>query len=358
MIEKGQLPTPVIANSGYFNKIRYFRVQLENVKLTSSPPYSRTCVNQNRCALYKFEQIRMIIPEIIAQAAEKTANSEWYFNLGNTILGAGIGSGVTVWALYRTFKHDKKKEEEKRIQFQQEKIKYLQSLLRIILQNLKIQIENYKTFALAIESDLFNLPLLSEVTLNELKRIVHQIDQEDYYHSYLGEFGHSKEIVDEFRNIISLLNYYDGNIQNYKTSLEKSFSFDYDRKIELKTIVENAMDRTAGHLIESELQNEKEFLEFMNNLMIEFHNKATSSSDLKFYFENYVEKMKKGLIHFMRDIPQAHLLMIEMKKATYIYNDIQLQNKNVSNDFMGLYSEMMDYYPKLEKNTERIMQYN
>ncbi|AVR46051.1 hypothetical protein C7S20_12740 [Christiangramia fulva] len=34
------ITTPVIANSGYFDKIRYFRDQLENVKLTSSPPYS------------------------------------------------------------------------------------------------------------------------------------------------------------------------------------------------------------------------------------------------------------------------------------------------------------------------------
>lgn len=300
----------------------------------------------------------MIIIEMLAQAAKESGNNEWYFDLGNTILGAGIGSGVTVWVLYKTFKYDKRKEEEKRIQFQQEKIRYLQSLLRIILENLKVQIENYKTFALNIKSNPLELPLLSEVTLNELKRIVHQIDQEDYYHSYLGEFGDSKEIVDEFRNIISILNYFDGNIDNYKSSLEKSFHFDHERKLELKRIVENAMDKTAGHLIDNKLlQNETEFLEFLNNLMLEFHSSATSQSDLKFYFENFVEKMKVGLIKFMKDIPEAHLLIIEMKKATYLYNDIQLQNKNVSTDFLNLKSEMMDFYPKLEKNCKRIITY-
>lgn len=286
-------------------------------------------------------------------------DSNWYVDLLNTIIGAGIGSGVTVWALYRTFRQDKRNDETKRIQFQKEKIKYLQSLVRSILKNLKLQIGYYKTFADKIKENPFDLPLLQQVTLNELERVVHQLNQEDYYHSYLGEFGDKQEIVDEFRNIISMLNYFDGNINMNKGSLQKSFDFDYERKVKLKDLVEKSMDDTAGFLINNEiLDMQHDFWNFLNQTMIDFHEKKVEQSDLKFYHDNFVEVIKKGLLDFAKTIPQAHYLIVQMKNATFIYSDIQLQNLNVADDFEKTHNEMNEFYNKFEPLTKRLMNYD
>jgi hypothetical protein len=301
-----------------------------------------------------------ILLDIVFQSGDfYNEGNSWLMDLLNTIIGAGIGSGVTVWALYKTFNQDKRNEEERRIQFQKQKIKYFQSLIRSILKDLKLQIDYYKTFADKLRENLVDLPLLQQVSLNELEQIVHKLNQEDYYHSYLGEFGNSQEMVDEFRKIISVLNYFDGNIAMYKSSLQKSFDFDYERKVKLKDLVEKSMDDTAGFLINNEvLEKQHDFWNFLNQTMIDFHEKKTEQSDLKFYHDNFVEVIKKGLIDFSRTIPQAHYLIVQMKNATFIYSDIQMQNLNVADDFDQLHNDMKEFYGKFETLSKRLIDYN
>lgn len=287
------------------------------------------------------------------------SESSWWLDLLNAVIGAAIGSGATIWALYRTFKNDKKKEEEKRIQFQKEKLKYLQSLIRSIEAGLRLQIDHFKTYAEKIISNPVDLPLLTYVPLNELDRIVNKINQEDYYHSYLGEFGNTQLIIDEFRDVISTLNYFDGNLVIIKDSLKKSFDFDYERKISLKGIVEKAMDDAAGLLINNEiLENENDFWEFINTQMIEFHQKTLDRQDLKFYQENFVEPVKLGLLKFAPTIPLAHYLIIQLRNATVLFTSIQEHNKQVAEDFEAWHESMSNEYKQFLKRIERLLKYN
>lgn len=203
------------------------------------------------------------------------------------------------------------------------------------------------------------MPLLQQLSLNELEQIVHKLNQEDYYHSYLGEYGNTQEMVDEFRKIISVLNYFDGNIAMYKISLQKSFDFDYERKVKLKDLVEKSINDTAGFLINNEvLEKQHDFWNFLNQTMIDFHEKKTEQSDLKFYHDNFVEVIKNGLIDFSRTIPQAHYLIVQMKNATFIYSDIQLKNITIADDFDQLHHDMKEFYGKFETLTKRLLEYN
>ena len=81
-------------------------------------------------------------------------DNRWWLDLLNTIVGAAIGSGATIWTLYRTFRNDKQKDESNRIQFQKEKLKYLQSLIRSIEKGLPLQIEHFKAYAAKIKKNL------------------------------------------------------------------------------------------------------------------------------------------------------------------------------------------------------------
>lgn len=282
-------------------------------------------------------------------------------DLLNTLLGSAIGSGVTVWVLYRTFRQAKVDDENKRIQFQKEKLKYFKSLTDMILSNLNSQIEYYKSFADKISLDPFELPLLQESTLNELEQIVHKINQEDYYHSYLGEFGSSTEVINEYRNLISLLNYFDGNIKMYKIGLQKSFEFDHERKIRLKNIIEKSMDETSGFIINQDIKNNYFlFWQYINQTLFNFHNlqPQPQNADLKYFHDNFIQILKAGLVPFTTIVPVAHYLAIQLKSTTFIFNDIKKQNKAVENDFRNLHLEMKTYYKKLEIATNRLMSYS
>ena len=195
----------------------------------------------------------------------------WVTDLIVAIAGASIGSGVTVWALYRTFKQDKKKEEVRRLQFQTEKLKYFQSLIEGVLSDLKTQNDFYKEFSEELNKDSFNVPLLRTLSFNDMARVVHKLNLEDYYHSYLGEFGDKKEIIIEFKRIISCLDYFDSQIDLYKGSLAKSVDFDYQRKIKLKSIAENGMNEMAKMMINADMQKHVDFCNFLNDAFLTFH---------------------------------------------------------------------------------------
>jgi hypothetical protein len=222
-----------------------------------------------------------------------------------------------------------------------------------------MQIDYYKTFSESIIANPFELPLLQQSTLNELDQIVNKINQEDYYQSYLGEFGNSTEVINEYRNIISFLNYFEGNVKMYNTSLEKSFNFDYERKIGLKKLVEKSMDETAGFIVNKEVvQNYHAFWEFINQTLFDFHQLNPAQADLPFFYANFIEPLKNGLIPFTTTVPTAHYLIIQMKSATFIFNDIKLQNINVANDFESLHNQMNTFYEQLRLATVRIMEFN
>lgn len=294
----------------------------------------------------------------LANTFSNAFESGWLHDLLNTIVGAAIGSGVTIWALYRTFKHDQRKEEENRIQFQIEKVRYFQSIVGTINTDLEEQIKHYKSYAEIIRNNPVELPLLTKIPLNEVDRIVNKINHENYYHAYLDEFGNHHASVNEFREIISTINYFDGNLTIIKESLDKSINFNYDRQITLKSIIDMAID-DAAELINNNniLLNHKELWDFFNQNMFDFHNKKVEDYDLQFYFEHFLEPMKEELMKFARTIPEAHHLITQLKKAITLYHTLQLHNLNVAKEFEQWHETMLIEHNQFQEHTRRLLSY-
>jgi len=286
------------------------------------------------------------------------SSSSWIMEFIQTIIGAGIGSGVTIWALYTNIKYDRIKEEEKRQNFQKEKVKYFQSIVKAINGDLNIQLINLKNFIEKTNTNSIELPMLDSIPMNDLERVVHRLNIEDYYHSYLYVFGDNQEIIDEFRKINSLLNYFDSILNQIKDGLKQSIEFDYRRKIKLQNLIENTMNDASSLLLNVEIRtNRNDFWSFLDNTITTFYTKrdeTTNNSDLKFFYENFIQVMQFGLINFTTTIPHAHNLIIQMKNASNIYNDILFQNKNVATDFENMLTNMNEFYSELRTKTERL----
>jgi len=278
----------------------------------------------------------------------------------NTIIGAGIGSGVTIWALYRTFRQDKKTETKNKIEFQKEKLRYFQSLIRSINKDIKAQTDYFKTFSDTVKTNPLELPLLGYAPLNDLTQAVHKIDQEDYYHSYLAGFGSEQDKIEEFREIYSFLNFFDGNITLIKNSLQKSFDLDHKRKIDLKELLEKTMDEASGALVKARLNpNQSAFVTFLNDKIVEFHTNKPDETDLTYYIDNFVNKLKtKELVDFALNIPEAHSLILKLKACSQNYGIIKLQNLHLAGTFDKRHELFTQEYNKFQSKISRIDNYN
>lgn len=285
--------------------------------------------------------------------------SSWWLDLLNTIIGAGIGSGVTIWALYRTFWQDKLNDDNKKVEFQKEKLRYFQSLIRSINKDIQAQTEHFKKFSDTVKADPLELPLLGYAPLNDLTQAVHNIDQEDYYHSYLATFGRGQSNVEEFREIYSFLNFFDGNMALIKNSLQKSFDFDYKRKVELKALLEKTMEEVSSYIINKQLQKDHPaFIKYINDFYVAFHTNKPDVTDLTYYIDYFVIKLKtKELAGFAINIPEAHSLITKLKTCSQDFGIIKLQNVHLASKFDEHFKLFDKEHKELQNKIKRIDNY-
>lgn len=305
----------------------------------------------------------MIFPlDIVFQSGDfyNQDTSSWWLDLLNTIIGAFLGSCVTIFALYRTFRQDKQTDEDKKIEFQNEKLRYFQSLIKSISKDLKSQIDYFKTFSDEIKADPIDLPALNFAPLNDLTSVVHKINQEDYYHSYLAEFGREQDKIEEFREIYSFMYFFDGNITLIKERLQKAKAFDYQRQVELKDLIEKAREEATSYLINTQLKAEQpNFVKFLNDKILEFHQNRPEETDLTYYIENFVNKIKtEELVEYSRNIPEAYSLILKLKSSSQNYGLIKLHNIRLAVTFEKDHELFDTEFKKLQPKTQRLNNYN
>lgn len=301
----------------------------------------------------------MTLLQIVFQTGDfyNEDTSSFWSDLLNTTLGAMIGTGATIGAVYLTFKKDRTKEDNKKTEFQIEKIKYFQSLVRNTIKKLKPQIEALNSSHTEINSNPLYIKPLAIQTLYELERLVHKINQEEYYHSYLAQLGASNETIEEFRKIYALLDFFEANIKLIEESFKKSIDFDYKRKLEFKNKAELSMDMAAQMLINPAIKSHVALWNFVNKTILDYYAKAPVNPDIQYLQDNFIDPMKPDLLPFAMAVPEANNLIVELKKATFIYSDIKLQNLELAKDLKMWYNSSLAALGKLETECARLMAY-
>lgn len=296
--------------------------------------------------------------DIVFQSGEFiNPDNSWVTDLLVTIVGAAIGAGATIIALYFTFKHDKRKEEERRIQFQIEKVRYFQSLIKNVQKGLVSQIDNLKVFADTVKANPLEIPLLTQNPQNDIQRVVHKLNQEEYFHAYLGQLNDSPESIEEFRKLYAMLDFFDASINNITDSLKNSVQFDYERKLKVKKLVEDAMDDAASFLVNPSFVQQVDMLKFINQIIEDAHKNKTDTSDIKYFHDNFVHPLKVGLINYGRTFPEILTLLRQLKNATYIYTEIQMQNNFVADNFQVQHDYLKKQLDEFTKVSKRLTEY-
>lgn len=302
----------------------------------------------------------IIFFDIVFQSGEfyNDNPSSWIVDLLIAIVGAAIGAGGAIWAVNHSFRKDKTKEEEKRIQFQIEKVKYFKSLVETIIKKLLVQIQNNNQFTKHLLENQLSYPQLELETFYELDRIVHRLNQEDYYHAYLGQFGDSNESIEEFRKLYAILDFFEANITQIKLRVKTETEADSSRKTELEKLATSAMDKSSLLLRNQSISNQKKILEFVSKVLSEYHDGKTESTGYEYLQKNFVDRMKEGLIKYENQLDQVDLIVLDLKDCTIKYWEIIENAKLFANEMEEVTTVLSSTLDKFSKVSQRLVNYS
>jgi len=294
--------------------------------------------------------------QIIFQSGEfYNENNSFLGDFLINALGALIGTLTALAIFLLTIKHDRKKEKWNEEKTTSQRLHYFSSIMDSITDTVKKQSDCLKEFFEKQRQDILNIPLITLLPDNDLKRFLELQNHEDYFHAYLRKFGYSSEIVEEYRKFYSLVDFLKAQTDQLQDMLMKSMQFDHERKIRYKNIVENAMDDTARIFSTAKQENKiSDFEIFLNQSLLNFYANVVDYSDLNYFQSNFVDPVKFGILKSFSNIDIAVQLASELKKATFIFSEIKMSNNGIADDFEKIHEKYSNACIKLEELTIKL----
>lgn len=286
-----------------------------------------------------------------------------FYNEGNSfwtdffiiVFGALIGTLTALVIFLLTVKHDRKKEKERENKTIGQRLHYFSSMVDSINETVIKQSNHLKEFFENQRKDTLNIPLVTLIPDNNLKRFSELQNHEDYYHAYLSRFGYDSEVVKEYRNFYSYIDFLKTQNNQFQDMLMKSMQFDYERKARYKNIVEKAMNDSA--LLFNSAKKEQritEFEIFLNETLHNFYNGDVDFYDINHFQSKFVDPIKIEIVKKYRANDIAIQLAGDLKKATYIFTEIKLSNEKIANDFERIHKNYNDACDKLNELTLKL----
>lgn len=161
------------------------------------------------------------------------------------VLG-GIGAGIAWKIFVSETRRDRKREIKNKKEEQEDKVFYFASLLENSLAISREQNNHIKLFIEGSKKDPTNINQIPWVPLNDIKRISKQINVEEYLLSYISVFkSDRKELVNEFKNIIALVDYLDSQFDQIPRRLKFSSDFILEKQHDFQRTFKEAYKITG-----------------------------------------------------------------------------------------------------------------
>jgi hypothetical protein len=278
--------------------------------------------------------IRLIIFAISADLKRQIwgGDSTFYADLIVAIVGSIIGAFVVIYLFYRQIRLDKYIEIKRLENERDEKLKYFADVIRNVINDLEAQITSAKIISKKIKQEPLQIPLLSQTGVKDLNRIIYILDQEKFYHAFLAKYNWQPDAVKNFRNIYSHLDYFDASLKAEIESLDKKVKYDYERKVRYKNLVEESMEK-IDLLILYPPFGDTDYLQEAQEILISFRKSKGGDKGISHYQEGFI-LIIAPILHKKRtdSIEIAEILML-IKKAHLLYDEISKQNMVISQDF-------------------------
>ncbi|MBS1629380.1 MAG: hypothetical protein JST27_04915 [Bacteroidetes bacterium] len=285
-------------------------------------------------------------------ANAETSIPKW---LDNNLVSALIGALASFVVFYFTLRHERKRERNEQVELQKKKLNYLSALISGIIAYGNSQNKNIADMIQKISESPFDFPLMTFAPKADLERAANGINQEDYFHAYLTNYGSKLESVKDFKNIFSAIDYLHLQYDQLLEMIKISASHDNERKLNFKKLLNDASELAATHSVQLEMSGRTDFIQFLHTHWETFISKRTEESDIRFAFENFVEPVKMGIATKFADIPVAVAIANLLQKASLIYSDIPKQLLAIQEDYQAIHKSIDKAVKGLEEKSKSLL---
>ena len=244
------------------------------------------------------------------------------------IISALIGTGTALLVFYLTILWDRKKEKKKSKDDDNNRVRHFSNLVKSSIGHVETVTSNLDKMVSEYENNNLDFQLLRFSPNKSFSRLEKLLKNENYFLSYVNNFGESK--IKTFNNLSSEVDYFNMQIDQLWTMVEKSQNFDYERKKRFKEQVNELMNLTAWFTKQSELLSDSD-IDKLNSYIKEFYENMKDESDLHYFYE-YIRKVLENVLikYTSNQTVLSHLP--KFRDTSVLFREIQLQNNNHKED--------------------------
>lgn len=240
------------------------------------------------------------------------------------IFSALIGTGTALLLFYLTILSNRKKEKKKSQEDDNNRIRHFSNLVKSSIGHVETIISNLNKMVSEYEINKLDFQLLRFSPNKSFNRLEKLLKNENYFLSYINNFGESK--IKNFNNLSTEVDYFNMQIDQLWSMVEKSQNFDYERKKRIKEQVGELMHLTAWLTKQPNLLEATD-IDKLNSYIKEFYENMKDESDLNYFYEYIRKILENVLIKYINNQTILEYLP-KFKDTSVLFREIQLQNNN------------------------------
>ena len=253
------------------------------------------------------------------------------------ILLAGFAGWMAYFIFISETKRDKLAEEQKKNQERSDKLLFFMVLIESAIKISKHQNENIENQIKNITANDIDFHQMTLVPLNDLKRITEELNPEVYLLAYTNYFQSNRlNAVKEFKNIMASVDFIYELFQDIIKMLEKSQTYDYERKLKFQEIFHSSY-KVLGELL---LQTKENNIPFHNALNLVYANFTANhpgdNYDLNFYYNFFFLPFNDCVSNLIPNLQNPSKEILEFATLTrdgkQLFLQIKSQNKLLLED--------------------------
>ncbi|SDJ48115.1 hypothetical protein SAMN04487898_10345 [Pedobacter sp. ok626] len=271
---------------------------------------------------------------------------------------AALAAFVAWWIFIIETKRDKKKEIKLERQQERDKLSYFSIMIRTIIDDVEYQNNALKEFSDQISIDPLQIPMMTYLSLNNLRRITFDLDLEKYLLAYVSYFDRDRQqAVREFNTMSGSLDVLFEIFKSLPEQLEKSHGYDHSRKEkfqEIQTTAHNLLGpltirlQTTAPAVANEL----------GAIGLKFFSAAASPYDLKLYYDLFFVPFNKFATKYVGRGMAEDALIAELATLTrdgkQVYLQIIQENKAIAQNFLDQVNTITDAIADLKEASSRL----
>lgn len=235
---------------------------------------------------------------------------------------------------------------------QKDTLKYVVSLIESVIAHSKTQASNCKDLAAELRKRPTDYHMLSFEANHDLKRLADKLNQENFYHSYLGEYKRKPESYSTFKKIYSEIDFLDQIIDQLKSYIEKEFYYIVEMKKKFVDFLEEGEAKSALLTVHPNYINQEQIVVFLNSALMKFRQNMQDPNDVDYPLKEFITPVKNFLAKYHFTKPECNDIVSLLKKAETRHMIVVSKSEALANELENYYhKKLMEHANKLEKIT-------